>query len=143
VPQVYADEVIEWITDGRTLRDYCRQPNKPSWGAVYEWVRKDKEFAERFARARDAGADAIAEDTIAMIDEEPERTEDGSRIDPAYVQWRRIQVEQRLKLLAKWNPKKYGDRVGVDHAGGVQLQVITGVPTVEQQHITMDEPADG
>ena len=24
---------------------------------------------------------------------------------------RKLQIETRLKLLAKWNPKKYGDRV--------------------------------
>jgi hypothetical protein len=26
---------------------------------------------------------------------------------------RKLQIETRLKLLAKWNPKKYGDRVAV------------------------------
>lgn len=129
VPANFADEIIAWITDGKTLRDYCRQKGKPAWQTVYEWVRKDKDFAERFAHARDAGTDAIAEDTIAMIDEPPAQTADGSRIDPAFVQWRRIQVEQRLKLLAKWNPKKYGDKVGVEHAGAMSVSVITGVPS--------------
>jgi hypothetical protein len=129
VPSDLAEEIIAWITDGKTLREYCRQEGKPSWHAVYDWVRKDEEFARRFAHARDAGADAIAEDTIAMIDEAPDTTADGSRIDPAFVQWRRIQVEQRLKLLAKWSPKKYGDKVGVEHGGSVSLHVVTGVPT--------------
>ena len=27
----------------------------------------------------------------------------------------------RLKLLAKWNPKKYGDKVGIEHSGSVAL----------------------
>ena len=27
---------------------------------------------------------------------------------------RKLQVETRLKLLAKWDPKRYGDRINVD-----------------------------
>ena len=34
----------------------------------------------------------------------------------------------RLKLLAKWNPKKYGDRVDLGHEGGITLNVVTNVP---------------
>jgi hypothetical protein len=29
------------------------------------------------------------------------------------VQWAKNRVELRLKLLAKWNPKRYGDKVQV------------------------------
>jgi len=37
-------------------------------------------------------------------------------------------VEARLKLLAKWNPKKYGDKVGVEAGGNISLTISTGVP---------------
>ncbi|MNU09652.1 hypothetical protein D3C72_2563420 [compost metagenome] len=30
---------------------------------------------------------------------------------------RRLQVETRLKLLAKWHPKKYGEKVTAEHTG--------------------------
>ena len=52
------------------------------------------------------GTDALAEQALALIDAEPARVE--GRIDPGHVQWRRAQVDTRLKLLACWNPKKYG-----------------------------------
>ena len=29
--------------------------------------------------------------------------------------WLKNRVEQRLKLLAKWDPKRYGDRMNVEH----------------------------
>ena len=82
---------------------------------------KDKDFDARIARARDDGYDVIADECMRLADIEP--------IDQTHVGWRRLQIETRLKLLAKWNPRKYGDRVGVDHAGGVTLNVTTGVPT--------------
>lgn len=130
VPQDIAEEICAWIAEGKTLREYCRQEGKPAWRTVYEWLAKDEEFAARFAHARELGQDAIAEDCVAIIDTFPEyaTSDSGSRVDSGFVQWKKNQVEMRLKLLAKWNPKKYGDRVGVDHQGGVQLNVVTGVP---------------
>lgn len=50
------------------------------------------------------------------------------RVDPGAVQWHRLQVDTRLKLLACWNPKKYGSKVGIEHAGGININVTTGVP---------------
>jgi hypothetical protein len=35
------------------------------------------------------------------------------RIDSAHVAWLKNRAEQRMKLLAKWNPKKYGDRLAL------------------------------
>jgi len=133
VPQKHIDEICAWVADGKTLRSYCRQEGAPAWQTVYGWLEKDEEFLRRFARAREMGQDAIAEDTIELIDTQPEyaTSEGGSRVDSGFVQWKKNQVEQRMKLLAKWNPKKYGDRVGVDHQGGVQLNVVTGVPDPE------------
>jgi hypothetical protein len=122
-----AESIIQWITNGKTLRDWCRLPGHPHWTTVTRHMERDKEFSVRYRQARVAGMDAIAEDTISMVDEYPERIQ-GDRIDPGWVQWRRIQIEQRLKLLAKWDPKRYGDKVGLDHSGDISLIVSTGVP---------------
>lgn len=134
VPADIAEEIIEWISIGQTLREYCRQEGKPSWRSVYRWMEKDKEFAARIAHARELGHDAIAEETLEIIDTPPEFAESWSKDggskhrDSAHATWLKNRVEQRMKLLAKWNPKKYGDKVGVQHEGGVTLNVVTGVP---------------
>ena len=116
-----ADEICEWIAEGKSLREWCRDDEHPAWTTVYRWLRDDKDFSARFAEARDIGADAIAEDAIAILDAPPERnaTPCGDKIDPAHVQWTRNRVDLRFKLLSKWNPKKYGDRVDLNHAGAV------------------------
>lgn len=119
VPEHLAEEIVAWVSEGKTLREYCRQEGKPSWRTVYLWLEKDKDFHSRFAHARELGQDAIAEDCVALIDTFPDQinSESGSRIDGAFVQWKKNQVEMRLKLLAKWNPKRYGDRVTTEHTG--------------------------
>lgn len=110
------DEICERISCGETLRAICRDDHMPSWVSVYDWIKSDSDFALRIERARELGFDAIAEHTVSILDEPPERinTEHGDKVDPGYVQWQKNRAEQRLKLLAKWHPKKYGDKQEVD-----------------------------
>ena len=72
------------------------------------------------SRARDSGVDSIADECVELSDIEP--------ADQVQAAWRRTQIDTRLKLLAKWSPKKYGDRTAVEHQGGISLTVVTGVP---------------
>lgn len=121
------EEVFVWIAQGKTLRDYCRQEGKPSFHAIYDWLNANEEAKRRFVRAREDGADAIAEEALDILDTFPMQTEKGG-MDSAHVAWLRNRAEFRLKLLAKWFPQRYGDKVNLQHEGGVTLNVVTGVP---------------
>ena len=123
-------EILSWIGDGKTLREFCRQPGKPSFVAVYEWLKGDESFSERFARAREIGADHIAEEILHIADT-PKRgqvvteDEDGKKVvTEDMLGHRRLQVDARLKLLAKWFPKKYGDKLDVEHSGSMTLEQL-------------------
>ena len=99
--------VIAGLSCGTPLTVICREDDMPDPETVRNWMNADPELASAIARARETGFDALAEQALALIDEEPARVE--GRIDPGHVQWRRAQVDTRLKLLAKWDPKRYGD----------------------------------
>lgn len=111
------EEVLSRIAQGETLAALGRElgfhPN--NWAVR---IREDEELAIAYQRARDVGADVIAEDALRIIDEEPLRIvevdDEGKtshgRIDSAAVAWAKNRAELRLKLLAKWNPKKYGEK---------------------------------
>lgn len=114
-----AQKMCELLSDGVPLREICRMEGMPAWRTVYDWMYKDDALGEKgvglsaaIARAREVGHDAIAEDILSEISQEPERilSEGGGRIDAGYVQLIKARAEIKLKLLAKWNPKKYGDR---------------------------------
>lgn len=122
----FAEEICAWIAAGKTLRDYCRQEGKPGWDTIYNWAKADAEFGRRFARAREDGQDVMSEQCVELADLQP--------ADQTEVQWRRLQIDTRLKLLAKWNPRKYGDRQAHEHSGGVQINLITGVPDADEEH---------
>ena len=76
---------------------------------------KDEELSIAIAHAREVGQDAIAEEIYLEAVAQPERilSQNGDRIDPGYVALVKARADIKLKLLAKWNPKRYGDRVQV------------------------------
>ena len=107
-----AAEICERLSNGEPLRQICRDSLMPAWTAIYAWAAADKDLSERIAQAREQGADAIAEEALEILDSPPEYvlTKQGEAVDSGYVTWQRNRAEMRLKLLAKWHPKKYGDR---------------------------------
>lgn len=120
-PEIAA-EICERLSNGEPLRQICRDEHMPAWQKIYEWMQRDDALGERgaglsgaIARARETGQDAIAEEIWLDMKQEPERilSEGGARVDSGYVQWQKAKAEIGLKLLAKWNPKRYGDRVAL------------------------------
>ncbi len=94
----------------------------PAWRTVYDWRREDEDFATRFAGARELGEEAIAQECLAIADtpligEETEESENGKKVKRGdMLGHRKLQIETRLKLLAKWNPKKWGEKVAIGGA---------------------------
>ena len=136
-PEV-VEEILQRLSDGEPLTVICRSDEKfPHPNVWLRWTAEDEELAFAYARARDVGADAIAEEAMAIVDAEPERVievdADGKtsakRIDSAAVAWAKNRAEIRLKLLAKWNPKKYGDKQTTELTGAdgnaVQVEAKT------------------
>lgn len=115
--EAIAEEICNRISEGETLRAICRDKGMP-WRTVFDWLKAHPDFAERYQAARDLGMDAIAEDILHIADTPmvgKVKTYRGSDLVEAKEEdmlgHRKLQIETRLKLLAKWNPKKYGDRV--------------------------------
>jgi len=111
-----AAEICERLSDGEPLRQICRDEHMPAWQKIYEWMAKDPNLSGAIAHARDQGYDAIAEDLLQIADtpimgETETSSANGLTITRQdMLGHRKLQIETRLKLLAKWNPKKYGDR---------------------------------
>jgi hypothetical protein len=108
--------MCEQLANGVPLREICRQEGMPPWQTVYSWMERDASLVEAIARARELGYDAIAEDCLRIADDTSNdymETEHGPRLNAEHVQRSKLRIETRLKLLAKWSPKKYGERVQV------------------------------
>jgi hypothetical protein len=125
-PTKYTPEIArvicEQLSDGIPLRQICRE-NKgfPAWRTVYDWMWRDQELSTAIARARDIGYDALAEECLFIADTPhmgkkkvftsgADDDEDSVTVtEEDMLGHRKLQIETRLKLLAKFNPKKYGE----------------------------------
>lgn len=142
VPKDKAEEIIAWISSGQTLREYSRQEGKPHFNTVYDWLEKDEDFAMRFARARERGEEVIAQECLEIADdasndwmEEFDKKTGASigwKINGEHIQRSKLRIETRLKLLAKFNPKKWGDKVDLTSDGkavGLAINIDLGKET--------------
>jgi hypothetical protein len=85
---------------------------------------RDPELAASIARARDIGYDAIAEECLQIADtvmfgQKQVMTDEGTATTiEDMLGHRKLQIETRLKLLAKFHPTKYGEKIGVHGVAG-------------------------
>lgn len=122
--------ICEEIAKGVTLREICRREGMPNYSVVYDWINEDEEKAQRFALARERGFDQIAEEALDIADNATNDWMDshdpdnpGYRFNGDHVQRSKLRIETRLKLLAKWSPKKYGDKIDMNHGGTLNVTV--------------------
>lgn len=131
--QEIADEICERIAGGETLSSVCRDERMPMRRTIYDWIVSNETFSAHIARARELGADAIADDTLRIADTPVDAYiekagKDGVEITKKdAIEHRRLQVDTRLKLLAKWCPKKYGEKVGVEIGANDELSGFLGL----------------
>lgn len=123
-----ADTIISGIEKGIPLRQLCRTHgiSKSEW---YRWLDDDADLQGRFARAREIGQEEIFEETLEIADDSSNdyvdrETKSGTMrvLDDEHVQRSKLRIWTRLQLLAKWNPKKYGEKVAVTDGDGNPLQ---------------------
>jgi hypothetical protein len=140
-----AAEICERLSNGEPLRQICRDDHMPAWTRIYDWMGRDEALSGAIARAREQGADAIAEEALEILDTPPERilTKTGEVIDSGYVTWQRNRAELRLKLLAKWHPKKYGDRqiISGDKENPLAMTVETTIFDTLLQNLELNKQA--
>ena len=125
------ENLLVHVANGGTVRAFCREKHNPSYNTIYRWLDKDKELITRFTYvSRFLGARAIAEEALELVDTIPPVIGDGdnARMDNAHVNWMRSRADLRLKLLSKWYPQEYGDKVGIDAKGDINLTITTGIP---------------
>ncbi len=108
------EAVLKGLRAGTPLTVICNADGFPDDDTVRRWADGDAELAGAIARAREAGHDVIAMEALAIADgteNDTIKSKDGDeRPNTEWITRSRLRVDTRLKLLAKWDPKRYGDR---------------------------------
>lgn len=126
--QEVADLICERIADGESLRSICAEEGMPPKKTVFAWLAANEPFRDQYARARETQADAMLEEILEISDDGRGDTyidADGkTRTDQEVVARSRLRVEARKWAMSKMAPKKYGDKIDVNHEGSVTVQLV-------------------
>lgn len=118
--QAAADAICARLSKGEPLAAICRDDGMPAVSTVSDWKAAHAQFAVAFACAREEGFDAIAADCLDIADETSQDTitgENGDRPNTEWISRSKLRIETRLKLLAKWDPKRYGEKMQTELTG--------------------------
>lgn len=114
-PSKYTPELVETIclrlANGEPLAVMCRDEGYPDQSTVWDWMQSKPGVSQSIARAREDGWDMIAYQCRNTARGRGESTEDVKRD--------KLIIETDLKLLAKWDPKRYGEKQQIEHSGNV------------------------
>lgn len=129
--QEIASKICDTLaTSSISLRTMCLPDDMPSVRTVLYWLSEgDKEdakpefkaFLHQYARAREQQADFLAEEILEISDhtEEDHTAFTGSNV----VQRDKLRVDARKWIASKLKPKKYGDKLDLNHEGGQTIIV--------------------
>lgn len=124
--QQLADAICDLLVDGKSLRTICSTAKMPSRSTVIRWLAEKEAFRNQYARARELQADTLAEEILdiadkAVLGERLKKDGKGKVLERQtgdMVERSRLRVDVRKWYAGKLQPKKYGERVALDH--GVQ-----------------------
>lgn len=113
------EQVLNGLRAGTPLTIICSAEGMPCDDTIRAWAAGDEELSRAIACARETGFDRIAMDALAIADEVSDKdtivTQHGEIANKEWLMRSKLRVETRLKLLAKWDPKRYGEMI--KHAG--------------------------
>ena len=105
------DEICRRLSEGESLSSICRTPGFPCATVVRKWVVQDRGgIGARYARAREAGWEALADQLFEISDDDSFL---GQPDASAAAAQRRLAVDTRKWFLSKVLPHRFGDRVEV------------------------------
>lgn len=105
-PTLFTDElaleICERIANGRSLRSVCLDKDMPNVATVMRWIDKNSDFCEQYRRACEDRETTHFEEMLTIADEVLPETAEVARA--------KLRIDTRKWVLARMNPKKYGDK---------------------------------
>ena len=126
--------ICERLADGESLKAMCEDEDMPSKSTVFKWLAENTVFSDMYARAREVQADALFDDVLSIADDarndwmERRGEEDsGWVVNGENIRRSQLRIDARKWMASKLRPKKYGEKIDVEHSGAVKYEKIETV----------------
>jgi len=135
-PSLYSDEIAKKIceltsTSHKSLKTICEELKVPV-RTVLDWLSSKEDFSQKYARAKDEQADFLVEEMLEIADDGKNDTlidpETGAQYEnKEWTNRSKIRVDARKWIAAKLKPRKYSERIDLNHSGEIEVKQITGM----------------
>ena len=127
-----AAEICRRIADGETLSAICSDDGMPPASTVRQWALDDTQgFAALSARAYTLGFETLAERCLEIANTPLEGVETTTKPNGDVEEkrgdmlgHRKLQIDTAMRLLGKWSPKRYGEKIQQEHSGEIGVRSL-------------------
>lgn len=118
-------EICELVADGQSINKISKMPDMPARSTILKWFRDVPEFSDMYMRAKEIGFEVLADEIIDIADA-------AENIDKDECRRHQLMIETRKWLLAKLQPRKYGERVTQEIVGNMEEAPVRVEVTKEE-----------
>ncbi len=122
------------ISLGKSIRYACEEVNI-SITTWLDWIATDEGFAKQYASAKQQAIELMADDILSISDDDSEDAiyaecddksgKSAKRLQNSeFINRSRLRVDTRKWLMSKLVPKKYGDKMGLEHSGESKMEIV-------------------
>jgi len=126
------DLICDRISKGMSLNNALAQEDtfsKRVWREMLHDDAKSTQYAHALIERAEVKFDSIERDYL----EEPQRDPETGKIDSAWVQLQRLKIDAKKWELSKLMPKKYGDKLDIDHSNKGEAFKINPVQFIKTE----------
>lgn len=133
------DIILDDLSKGRSLLSICKEMGIER-RSVYHYRDQDEARGAAYLKARQDGYDAMADECQEIADEASRDTiigKFGPKMDAEWVARSKLRIETRLKLLACYDPKRFGQKIDINDTRGKPISLeqlydtFTPAPSVD------------
>lgn len=99
------DAICHKIMEGISVHKICEEESMPCPATLFKWLRTEGEFLDNYREAKENQADLFVEQLLEIPDTEED------------VQRAKLKVDVRKWAASRFNAKKYGDKMDMNHGG--------------------------
>lgn len=126
-PSKYTDELALEIcmaiaSSNKGIKPLCEaNPHWPTHSTIRKWIFENKEFSDKYDLAKQEQADFIADEILEIADNS--EGDDKAFVGINRIHRAKLQIDSRKWVASKLKPKKYGDKLDLNHEGGQTIVV--------------------
>lgn len=118
------EEILAAVRGGSSLLAACKNGDDwtPTESTFRDWCKADPDLAANYASAREDRAEVIFEECLDIADQYEqavEKLEGGTD----HINRARLRIDTRKWMLGKMSPRKYGDKLDLNHGGGLTVTI--------------------